>query len=97
MNHFRRRAAFREIAKVFGYTEEQITKILKSHKTQTKRIMDTEIQHLLALAEKIKGKPRFLGRHPERITYYQSGPYVAVLRANIPAASRPYYHPNRYA
>ena len=63
-NHFRRRAAFREIAKVFGHTEEQITKILKSHKTQTKRIMDTEIQHLLALAEKIKGKPRFLGQHP---------------------------------
>jgi DNA-directed DNA polymerase III PolC len=63
-NHFRRRAAFREIAKVFGHTEEQITKILKSHKTQTKRIMDDEIRHLLFLAEKIRGKPRFLGQHP---------------------------------
>jgi DNA polymerase III alpha subunit len=63
-NHFRRRAAFRETAKVFGYSEEQVTEILKSHKTQTKRIDDAEIQHLLALAEKIRGKPRFLGQHP---------------------------------
>jgi error-prone DNA polymerase len=63
-NHFRRRAAFRETAKVFGYSEEQVTEILKSHKTRTKRIDDDEIQHLLALAEKIRGKPRFLGQHP---------------------------------
>jgi DNA-directed DNA polymerase III PolC len=63
-NHFRRRAAFRETAKVFGYSEEQVTEILTSHKTQTKRIDDAEIQHLLALAEKIRGKPRFLGQHP---------------------------------
>jgi len=63
-NHFRRRAAFRETAKVFGYSEEQVTEILKSHKTQTKRIDDDEIRHLLALAETIRGKPRFLGQHP---------------------------------
>jgi DNA polymerase III alpha subunit len=63
-NHFRRRAAFRETAKVFGYSEEQVTEILKSHKTQTKCIDDDEIRHLLSLAEKIRGKPRFLGQHP---------------------------------
>jgi DNA-directed DNA polymerase III PolC len=64
-NHFRRRAAFRETAKAYGgYSEEQVTEILKSHKTQTKRIDDDEIRHLLALAETIRGKPRFLGQHP---------------------------------
>jgi error-prone DNA polymerase len=63
-NHFRRRAAFRETAKAFGYSEEQVTEVLKSHKTRTKRIDDDEIRHLLALAEKIRGKPRFLGQHP---------------------------------
>jgi DNA-directed DNA polymerase III PolC len=64
-NHFRRRAAFRETAKACGgYSEEQVTEILKSHKTRTKRIDDDEIRHLLALAEKIRGKPRFLGQHP---------------------------------
>ncbi len=63
-NHFRRRAAFRETAKVFGYSEEQVTQILKSHKTKTKRIDDDEVAHLLALAETIRGKPRFLGQHP---------------------------------
>jgi DNA-directed DNA polymerase III PolC len=63
-NHFRRRAAFREIAKVKGHTEEQITEILKSHKTKSKRIMDDDILNIMALAEKIRGKPRFLGQHP---------------------------------
>ena len=63
-NHFRRRAAFREIAKVLGHTEEHITTILKSHKTRGKRIMDDDILHIMALAEKIRGKPRFLGQHP---------------------------------
>ncbi len=63
-NHFRRRAAFRECAKVFGYSDEQVTEILKSHKTRTRRIDDDEIRHLLALAETIRGKPRFLGQHP---------------------------------
>jgi error-prone DNA polymerase len=63
-NHFRRRAAFREVAKALGHTEEHITQILKSHKTRTKRIMDDEIGDILALAEKIRGKPRFLGQHP---------------------------------
>lgn len=63
-NHFRRRAAFRETAKVFGYTEEEITKILKSHRTASRRIEDTEIDRIVAFSERIRGKPRFLGQHP---------------------------------
>jgi error-prone DNA polymerase len=63
-NHFRGRAAFRETAKVFGYSEAQVSKIADSQRTRTKKIDDDEIQHLRMLAEKIKGKPRFLGQHP---------------------------------
>lgn len=63
-NHFRRRAAFRETAKVFGYSEEQVSDILESHRTRTKKIEDEEICHILELAERIRGKPRFLGQHP---------------------------------
>ena len=64
INHFRRRAAFREAAKAMGHTEEHITTILKSHHTRTKRIMDDDIRSIMALAEKIRGKPHFLGQHP---------------------------------
>jgi error-prone DNA polymerase len=64
INHFRRRAAFREVAKALGHTEEHVTTILKSHKTRTRRIVDDEITAIMALAEKIRGKPRFLGQHP---------------------------------
>lgn len=63
-NHFRYRAAFRETAKVYGYTDEQITKIVKSWKTLSRRIDDGEIRFLMETAEKIRGKPRFLGQHP---------------------------------
>ncbi len=63
-NHFQRRAAFRETAKVFGYSEEQVTEILDSFKTKDSRISDSEILKLSNMAAKIKGKPRFLGQHP---------------------------------
>ena len=63
-NHFRRRAAFRETAKALGYSEEHVTRILKSHETRSKRIMDDDIERIISLAEKIRGKPRFLGQHP---------------------------------
>jgi len=63
-NHFRYRAAFRETAKVYGYTDEQITKIIKSWKTISRRIDDEEIRFLMETAENIRGKPRFLGQHP---------------------------------
>lgn len=62
--HFRERAAFRETAKVFGYSDEQVSEILDSHKSRTKRIDDNEIRRLWELSRRIKGKPRFLGQHP---------------------------------
>ncbi len=63
-NHFRYRAAFREVAKVHGYSEEQITKIIKSQQTQNQKIGDDEIKRISAWAKKIEGKPHFLGQHP---------------------------------
>ncbi len=62
--HFRERAAFRETAKVFGYSDDQVTQILSSQKSRTQRIEDDEIRRLWSQAEKIRGKPRHLGQHP---------------------------------
>ena len=63
-NHFRERAAFRETAKVFGYTDEQVSEILTSYRTRSKRIEDADIDRIWELAGHIRGKPRFLGQHP---------------------------------
>ena len=63
-NTFRSRAAFRETAKVFGYSDEQATTVLNSFETQSRRLDDDQIRHILAWAERLKGKPRFLGQHP---------------------------------
>jgi DNA-directed DNA polymerase III PolC len=63
-NHFRAGAAFRETAKVYGYSEEQITAIMKSHRTRTRRVDDEELRFIVAQAARIRGKPRFLGQHP---------------------------------
>jgi error-prone DNA polymerase len=63
-NHFRGRAAFRETAKVIGYTEEEISEIQKNLKTKTRRVHDNELERIMTIASKIKGKPRFLGQHP---------------------------------
>jgi len=63
-NHFRERAAFRETAKVFGYTDEDVSEILVSYRTRSKRIEDAQIDRVWELAEQIRGKPRFLGQHP---------------------------------
>jgi error-prone DNA polymerase len=63
-NHFRERAAFRETAKVFGYTDEQVTEILDSHKSRSQRIDDAELRRIWEVAGTVRGKPRFLGQHP---------------------------------
>jgi error-prone DNA polymerase len=63
-NHFRERAAFRETAKVYGYTDDQVTEILDSHKSKTKRIEDDELRRIWRVADTVRGKPRFLGQHP---------------------------------
>jgi DNA polymerase-3 subunit alpha/error-prone DNA polymerase len=60
--HYRRKAAFRETAKVFGYSDEQISKIVKSG--WNPKYFDEDIQKIQHLANKIVGKPHFLGQHP---------------------------------
>ncbi|MBF0431577.1 MAG: DNA polymerase III subunit alpha [Fibrobacteria bacterium] len=64
-NHFHRRSAFRETAKVFGWTEEQITHFMKKHGSLTKEhFNDPHLQRIQYYASAIQGKPRFLGQHP---------------------------------
>ena len=60
--HFRKRASFREVAKVFGYSDEQISLISKSK--DPKKFEDAEIYKISQIARSIEGKPRFLGQHP---------------------------------
>lgn len=62
--HFRHRAAFREVAKVFGFSEEQATRVLQSHRTREGRLEDASIAEISAWAERVRGRPHFLGQHP---------------------------------
>ncbi len=63
-NRFRLRAAFRETAKVFGYSDEQASLVLGSLETRAQRIDDAEVRRIGAWARKLEGKARFLGQHP---------------------------------
>jgi DNA-directed DNA polymerase III PolC len=59
-NHMKERAAFRETAKVMGYSEEQVSEIMDRGIPPD----DIEIQKILGYADRVRGKPRFLGQHP---------------------------------
>jgi DNA-directed DNA polymerase III PolC len=63
-NRFRYRAAFRETAKVFGYSDEQVSRVAASLDTRAGRIDDAEIRRIGEWALRLHGKPRFLGQHP---------------------------------
>ena len=63
-NHFRGKAAFREVAKVFGYSDEQATAVLDSFDTHSRQIADDEVLRIAAWARRVRGRPRFLGQHP---------------------------------
>lgn len=63
-NHFRRRAAFRETAKVHGFSDDEVTRILESLSTRSRRIDDREVSEVLDRSQAVVGKPRFLGQHP---------------------------------
>jgi DNA polymerase III alpha subunit len=63
-NHFRGKAAFREVAKVFGYSEEQATTVLDSLETDSRKIVDDEVLRIASWARQVRGRPRFLGQHP---------------------------------
>ncbi len=64
INHFRGRAALREVAKAMGYSEEQVTSIIKYRKSRNSTIDTGEIRLIAERAAAIRGKPRFLGQHP---------------------------------
>jgi len=64
INHFRGRAALREVAKAMGYSEEQVTEIIKYRKSKNSKIDTGEIRFIAERATAIRGKPRFLGQHP---------------------------------
>jgi error-prone DNA polymerase len=63
-NRFKYKSAFREVAKVFGYSNEQISTVLDSHDTRSRRLDDAQIRGILYWAARIEGKPHFLGQHP---------------------------------
>ncbi len=63
-NRFIHRSAFREVAKVFGYSEAQVTAVLDSRATQDRRLDDAEIRNIEAWARRLHQTPRFLGQHP---------------------------------
>ncbi len=63
-NHFHFPSAFRETAKVFGYSEEQVRAVLNAWDRKTQRRDDEEIRGLRGWAAQVEGRPRFLGQHP---------------------------------
>jgi len=60
--HYRRKASFRETAKVYGYSDEQISQIVKSGWKPV--YLDGDVQKIQRFANTIIGKPHFLGQHP---------------------------------
>lgn len=68
-NTFRFRSAFREVAKVYGYTDEQITRLMQEWKSESKdadsdrRRGDQQLSQILSIASRLEGHPRFLGQH----------------------------------
>jgi DNA-directed DNA polymerase III PolC len=75
-NHFRWRSAFRETAKVYGYSEAQVTELitlLKPYRQlqgyghsdpQGYNTSDLKLKKILETAAFLKGRPRFLSQHP---------------------------------
>lgn len=71
-NTFRFRSAFREVAKVHGYTDEQITRLMREWKSESKDAErtqsdklrgDQQLSQILSIANRLEGHPRFLGQH----------------------------------
>ncbi len=62
-HRFRGLSAFREIAKVMGYSESQVTEVMKE--TQKRGfVFDVKLRQITAFAGRLHGKPHFLGQHP---------------------------------
>ncbi|MFC1585444.1 PHP domain-containing protein [Fibrobacterota bacterium] len=63
-NHYHRRSAFRETAKVFGWTEEQITAFMEKNSSPEEASGSRDVRRIRHYADRLRGKPRFLGQHP---------------------------------
>ncbi|MDB5049451.1 MAG: dnaE [Fibrobacteres bacterium] len=63
-NHFNYKSAFREVAKVFGYSDAQATAVLDSFDTNSLCLDDKGIRNIHEWVKRIHKKPRFLGQHP---------------------------------
>jgi len=63
-NRFHYRSAFREVAKVMGLSQSQITDILDPPQGGRYRPDDALLREIDSLAAALRGKPHFLGQHP---------------------------------
>jgi len=73
-HHFRRRAAFRETAKVLGFSEAQVSALYErlrreplrpeTHWLERVREVDSSLESVARMAEQVRGRPHFLGQHP---------------------------------
>ncbi len=63
-NRFKYKSAFREVAKVFGYSDGQVTTVLDSFATKSRQLDDDEIRGIDVWARRLNEKPHFLGQHP---------------------------------
>ncbi len=73
-HHFRSKAAFRESAKVMGYSDQQVGEAYRRlrrapirngvHWTERVHEIDPELAPVMAMASRVQGRPHFLGQHP---------------------------------
>jgi error-prone DNA polymerase len=73
-HHFRAKAAFRESAKVMGFSGEQVTAAFQRlrrspirngvHWLERFHEVDPELAPVMAMASRVQGRPHFLGQHP---------------------------------
>ncbi|HNY31162.1 MAG TPA: PHP domain-containing protein [Fibrobacteria bacterium] len=72
-HHFRRRAAFRETAKVMGFSQEQVTEAFQRlrraplrpglHWLERVHEVDPSLAEVARMASRVQGRPHFLGQH----------------------------------
>ena len=73
-HHFRRRAAFRETAKVLGLSDRQVGEAMERlrraplrdgvHWLDRIQEIDPQLAEVAWLSERVRGRPHFLGQHP---------------------------------
>jgi len=73
-HHFKRRSAFRETAKVLGFSEEQVNALRDrlrrepgrpdAHWLERACELEPSLVHVARLTDLVRGRPHFLGQHP---------------------------------